>query len=205
MTFFEEKMKRVERALYGLRGVGCKPDGLHPCKVAFVYKQYCQAIFKYGLETLSITKGTLRLLNFRQNLLIKNVLGLKHILRIKPLLSILKIDQLTQLYYKHKLFFFKQILFNPLTNDLFFYLKGYYSFLKPTYFSFFSQFSELSTFLNLEISFSNYKILLSRIDELFASNDIEMLAELRKCLSEHTCERFFITINKINDILKIEF
>lgn len=30
--------------------MGCKPNGLNPKTIGFIYKQYCQSIFRYGLE-----------------------------------------------------------------------------------------------------------------------------------------------------------
>ncbi len=44
-----------DRSFYSLNGLGCKPRQLSPHSIAFVYKQYCQSIFRYGLECLYLT------------------------------------------------------------------------------------------------------------------------------------------------------
>ncbi len=45
-------MSKVERAFYSLYGIGCKPHALNPKTIAFLYKQFCQSIFRYGLDNL---------------------------------------------------------------------------------------------------------------------------------------------------------
>ena len=75
-NYFEEKMSKVEKSFYSLRGLGCKPSDLSPKTIAFVFKQFCQPIIKYGFENLYLNESKLRLLNIRQNILLKRTLGL---------------------------------------------------------------------------------------------------------------------------------
>ena len=48
--FFINKMAKVEKALYSLRSLGCRRDMLNPNTISFIYKQFGQSTFKYGLE-----------------------------------------------------------------------------------------------------------------------------------------------------------
>ena len=121
-------MVSTERAFYSLRNVGCHSNGLHPKSVAFVYKQFCQAILKYGLELLYLNSKTIHQLNVRQNVLIKNVLGLSYYARSKPLMNELGVEQVMQAYQKHKIFGFKQFSENPFTSDILVFLRTVYYF-----------------------------------------------------------------------------
>jgi len=45
-SFLENKMSKVERSVYSLFGIRCKPHALNPKTIAFLYKQFCQSIFR---------------------------------------------------------------------------------------------------------------------------------------------------------------
>lgn len=67
--FFSEKFKKkTEKSTYSSRALGLKPNALTPETISFIYKQYCQSIFKFGSENLFISKPLLGLLNVRQNI-----------------------------------------------------------------------------------------------------------------------------------------
>ena len=74
-----------DKSFYSLRGLGCKPSDLSPKMIAIVFKQFCQPIIKYGFENLYLNESKLRLLNIRQNILLKRTLGLSIFCRTKPL------------------------------------------------------------------------------------------------------------------------
>jgi hypothetical protein len=124
--FFINKMRKVEKSMYSLRSLGCKSGTLHPRAIAFIYKQYCQSIIKFGLENLHLDTSFLNLLNVRQNILIKNVLGINYNSRSKVLMNELKIENLVQLYEKHKIFGIKQFTKNNMSRDILIYLNDYY-------------------------------------------------------------------------------
>ena len=105
--FFDEKMRRVEKSFFSLRGLGCKPAALHPRKIAFIFKQNCQSIVKFGLENIYLSPAKIKQLNIRQNMIVKIDLGLSTYCRTKPLFCALRIEHFEQLYLKHKIFFFK--------------------------------------------------------------------------------------------------
>ena len=137
--FYEEKMKKSEKAFYSLRGLGCKLSGLNPRVMPFIYKQLCQSIIRYGLEVINLSNSRLRLLNIRQNNLIKKCLSLSIYSRTKPIVKILKIEQISQIYFKHKIFFLKQIYSNSLTKNIFETLGNCYKKRVPPVGSYFHQ------------------------------------------------------------------
>ena len=54
LEHFSSKFLKVERAFYSLRGLGCRFGMLIPKSIGFIYKVFCQSIFKFGLECLKI-------------------------------------------------------------------------------------------------------------------------------------------------------
>ena len=40
--FIEKKFSKVEKSFYSLYAMGCKPNGLNPKTIGFIFKQYCQ-------------------------------------------------------------------------------------------------------------------------------------------------------------------
>jgi hypothetical protein len=117
--FIDDKFSKTERAFYSLYSLGCKPCGLSPKTIAYVYKQYCQSIFKFGLELIFISNKNLEMLNVRQNLLVKRTLGLTKYARTSPLFKVLQIESIKALYMKHKIFMYKQVKSNELSNHVF--------------------------------------------------------------------------------------
>jgi hypothetical protein len=59
-SFLEKKMSKVERAFYSLYGIGGQPHALNPKKIAFLYKKFCQSIFRYGLDSGRESVGEFR-------------------------------------------------------------------------------------------------------------------------------------------------
>ncbi|RNA24432.1 hypothetical protein BpHYR1_038884 [Brachionus plicatilis] len=56
-NYWDEKFKKVQKALYSLNGVGCRAFGLEPKILARLYSIYCQPIFNYGIEICHIKKN----------------------------------------------------------------------------------------------------------------------------------------------------
>ncbi len=80
-----------------------QPYILHPLVVGFIYKQYCQSILKFGFEFFQLRRSFLSMLDMRQNILLKNILGVHHRARFKMVLNEIKVE----LYAKHKVFGWK--------------------------------------------------------------------------------------------------
>jgi hypothetical protein len=53
-------MTKSVKAFYSLRGLGCKISVLNPRVMAFIYKQFCQSILRYGLEIINLSNSRLR-------------------------------------------------------------------------------------------------------------------------------------------------
>ena len=128
--FLEEKMSKVEKSFYSLYGLGCKPHALNPKTISFIYKQFCQSIFKYGLENIHLNNNQLDSFNTRQNILIKRAIGISKYCKTTPLFQVLRVESMRQLYAKHKIFFYRQIRCNSVTNAIFESLQGHYEHCK---------------------------------------------------------------------------
>ena len=74
--FIDDGFRRVEKCFYSLYGLGCKSGLLNPYTIGYIYKQYCQSVFKYGLELCFISNKNQKELNKRQNILIRRAIVL---------------------------------------------------------------------------------------------------------------------------------
>ena len=164
--FFASKFSKTERSLYSLRPMGCKPFMLSPNNVAYIYKQYCQSQFKYGLEVLHIDKTCLKEIETRQNILVKNSIGLGKYCLTTPLFDSLKIESIKQLYMKHKVFFVKQIETNVLTKTLFSFLDEFYRHHKIPRGSFVAQCNEVERYAGTLGHTTSPKELITQIETL---------------------------------------
>ena len=115
--FVDNKWKSVEKSFYSLYGMGCKPKRTNPHLIAFLYKQYCQSIFRSCLDNLFISERQLNELELRQNMLLKQTLGIKKYGRVKPMNECLKVESIRQIYFKHKIFFLQQLKANSLCRE----------------------------------------------------------------------------------------
>ena len=69
--YLEEKWKKVEKSFYSFYGLDFKPKMSSPDLVAFLYKQFCQSIFRYHLDIVIIGEKKLGEFDIRQNFLLK--------------------------------------------------------------------------------------------------------------------------------------
>ncbi|RNA28425.1 RNA-directed DNA polymerase from mobile element jockey-like [Brachionus plicatilis] len=53
-NFVEEKWKKIEKSFFSLYGLDCKPKAAPPGLVGFLYKQFCQSIFRYHLDLVFV-------------------------------------------------------------------------------------------------------------------------------------------------------
>ena len=203
-NFFMEKMKKCEKSLFSLRFLGCRRNALDPNTIAFIFKQFCQSTLNFGLEFCFIKNSILKCLNTRQNILIKNVLGIKYFARIKPLLNELKIETIEQLYYKHKIFGARQLLKNSFTNKIFSYINRFYKNVEhKENHSFISQLQELQEFTSY--SLEDHNVALSLIDNRFQCNDLFLRESIRNILNDFNIKYSFLFTDSLNDLLKIIF
>ena len=201
---FNKKFASVERAFYSLRGIGCSVGMLPPKSMAFIYKTYCQSICKYGMECLYIDDKSLGVLNVRQNILIKYALGLDSRCRTKPLLQCLSVDQIGQLYQKHKLIGIKQVFKNVLSANVFEWLKSSFTGSnKPSKRSIFFQIDNLNSFTGKEILSSNFTIVKSLINSNFCCNDDDLVDVVAHHLGCYINENWFTASKALKNVLSV--
>lgn len=121
--YVNEKMKSVEKSMFSLYPLGCKPKQMKPSTTIFLYKQFCQSIFRYHLDVVLINVSKLKELDTRQNILIKRAIGINKYSLNKPLNEALRLESVSQIYFKHKIFFLKQINNNEVCSKLFKFLR----------------------------------------------------------------------------------
>ena len=202
--FVSDKFRNCEKSLYSLRVIGCKPNSLNPLAIAFIFKQFCQSIIKYSLDNLYLSNKFLNLLNVRQNILIKNILGIKYFARAQPLLNELKIEQVKQLYMKHKLFGVRQFFNNDLSREIFTFLNQQYKNVKITKQSFVSQLNDLNNYTGVDWE-QNYNGCFKAIDAKFECNDLILISTIKCILLSYTTSNSFFCIFDLNNCLRVEF
>ena len=125
--------------------------------------------------------------------------------RTRPLFRILKIEQVQQLYLKHKIFFLRQLYLNPFTRTVYENLHSYYCTLKSNKLSFFNQIKQIKEEVGVEITQFNSKIVLNLIENKFSCNDQDLLYDLFEIINNFDVNRFYDSKKKLDEILKIEF
>jgi hypothetical protein len=204
-NFYSARMTKCERAFYSLKSIGCSPFKLHPYAIGFVYKQFCQSILKFGFEYVYLRSSFLDQLNVRQNLLLKNVIGIKHRARFKPLINELKVEPVGLAYGNHKVFGWKQCVNNPITNKIFNYIYPIVNLNYNVYnnFSFNRQISEVIG--GKELSHRNVKLINDEFSSGYICNDVDMKESIVSALRMFYTNETHECINQLNTILKIEF
>ena len=203
--FFENKFKSVEKSLYSLKGLGCSYNGANLRTIAFIYKQYSQSIIKFGLENIHLSEFKLGQLNVRQNILLKNCLKLKRFTRTRALLQVLKIDSISNLYLKHKIFFLKQIYNNALTRDVFVFLKNYFKGKKNPKQSFGSQLDQVEKLTKIDLTIRNTKTMIDLINDYHRVKDLELISRVKLIVDNFDSVQPFEVIQRLNDLLKLNF
>lgn len=184
--YFFDKVKKVEKAFYSLYGLGCKPHGVNPLTMGFIYKQYCQSILRYGMELIYLKETDLNISNIRQNMLIKNAIGLGKYTRTKPLLECLGIESINQLYIKHKLFFYFQLINNKLSNYVFISLNQYFKKQNSNNNSFIIQFNKVNKY---------------NFEEFNKKENVKKINTIFECKNKGLCDTInFIFHNFFNSI-----
>ena len=83
-----------------------------------------------GFEVLNYLTTAINEVNIRQNILIKNVIGLSKFSKSTPLLNALNIKSIHHLYDEYKIIFMKQINKHNLSHSLYNFLNEYYKYNK---------------------------------------------------------------------------
>ncbi|RNA29534.1 hypothetical protein BpHYR1_050029 [Brachionus plicatilis] len=90
--FIEDKWKKVERSFYSLYGLGVKPSISNPSLIVFLFKQYCQSIFRHVMDNIRIPCSMLKEFDSRQSMIIKRMIGLKKFTHTTPLNEALNLE-----------------------------------------------------------------------------------------------------------------
>jgi len=123
-------------------------------------------------EFVFLRKSFLRKLEIRQNILLKNILGIHHRARFKIVLNTIKVEQVYQLYEKHKLFGWRQCLKNHLTERILNGLSVCTSNINGTNKSFFQQLKEVVG--SKELQLANLHEIKNQISEKYTCCDQEL-------------------------------
>jgi hypothetical protein len=182
--FFDAKFRKVEKSFYSLYGLGCRPKHLHPKSTAFVYKQYCQSTFTYGLECLYLSAQKINEYNIRQNIMLKQSIGLSKYALSTPLLNVLKIQKISELYFKYKLIFYKQIMANSLTKKVFYALENLYKDKNIPKFSFLKQINLVNLQIGFTCSLTTYNKSVETLTSIFSEKNIELCKNVSRLLDK---------------------
>ena len=196
-NYFETKFRTVEKSFYSIRRVGIHKGFWFPNTLGFIYKQYCQSIFNYGLELIHINKGQIKRLESRQASLFKVTLGISKYCRNKPLLEALRVSTLEELYFKHKFLFLKQLNNNLLAKNIFEYLKCNQQ--KKNKSSYITQLKDLSKVINIEAIENDKKITLELLKKRFSCGNLGLVDSVRTAMSNPLGGRL------VGLLLRVEF
>ena len=181
-NFFEEKFRSVEKAFFTIRRVGIHKGFWFPNTLGFIYKQYCQSIFNYGLELISLSGSLLKQLDKRQSLILKMTLNLSKFSRSTPLLEALRVSSIEQLYFKHKFLFLSQLRKNWIPNTLFEYLKS----IKRTRnkLSYISQLKCLNNVIGVNAETCESKQAFEKLSNKFSCGNLGLVHSVRTALGD---------------------
>jgi len=136
----------------------------------------------YGLEICHLPTSMLKELNTRQNILIKNSIGLSKYVRTKPLMQALKIKSMEELYYKHKLLFIEQLRKNEMSNYLLEFLSKSYVDVKINRESYFYDLQIALKLINGSLEKYHKKQYVEKLEEYFKCKDDEVVSFVRLAL-----------------------
>ena len=94
--------------------------------VAEIYRTFSQSILLYGFEIWNYSKTKMNELKVRQNILVKNTIGLPKLSKKTPLFVSLNIKSIQHLLYQHKLAFLMQLYKVDYTKIIYYYLEHNY-------------------------------------------------------------------------------
>ena len=125
--------------------------------------------------------------------------------RTKPIFNILKIEQICQIYFKHKIFFIKPIYSNSLTKNIFETLITYYKDRVPPVGSYLHQLNVVRQMVDYEPELANLKVSILKIDTQYKCHDEDLLNSLNSIITNFNFTNFLETSKNLNDALKISF
>jgi len=179
--FFEAKFRSVEKAFFSIRRIGLHKGLLDPGCLSFIYRQFCQSIFLYGLELVHLSKGLLRQLEIRQGTILKMALNLTKYSRTRPLLEAMDVSPVLELYYKFKFLFVTQVKANWIAYSVLLELKKI-KWRKGIRDSFLGQLEELTSIVGCCPETLDKKEAISRIRRKFGCGNEGLVDSVRLAL-----------------------
>ena len=198
-VFAIERFKTVTKSFFTLNSFGLKPGGLNPFMQSFIYKTFCLSKFLYGLEIMSLNITTLNKINLSQNTIVRYIAGLYKSSHISPVMRVLNLFNIKDLYIFFKLTFIKNMKKNFICNYIFDDILDNINSYKTNTLSFVKDLIMLKKHFNFEISFivknvleiiMNYKREAREFDE----EDVTLLL-VRDCLHNSESYQFQQILN----------
>lgn len=173
-------MRSVEKSMFSLYPLGCKPKLMKPSTTVFLYKQFCQSIFRYHLDVVLINVSKLKELDTRQNILIKRTIGINKYSLCKSLNEAVRLESISKIYFKHKIFFLKQIKNNEVCSNLFKSLRqeNELKFRRDDS-SFVKQLSIIEREIKIDVLDYSNDLTLELIDNLFKCNNQGLIDSIK--------------------------
>lgn len=169
--YWEEKFRNVERSFFAIKSIGLHKNFINPICLGFIFKQFCQSTFVYGLELVSISRQQLKSFDTRLGILLKSCFYLSKFSRSKPLLNALRIDSFTHLYFKFKILFNKQVTHNQLTNSIYNDLSIFYQSKTSSKLSYFRQRRDCERVLMCELTGDRKHLLEKLVSKFHCHNE----------------------------------
>ena len=149
-----------------------------------------------------MNKSFIKLLNKRQSILVKNILGIKYFSKSTSLLNKLGIEQFEHIYYKLKIYGLKQFSQNDTSSALLDYLELYYrKTKKPPKLSFLYQIDRVKELIESD----TFERTLSKIDKLFSCNNLLLRQKIAELLNNFETNNSFMFISDMNKLLRVDF
>ena len=148
-----ERFKTVTKSFFSLNSFGVKPGGLNPFLQSLLYKTFCLSKFLYGLEIMTLNMGTLDKMNQTQNAIVRYMTGLSKRSHSAPVLRVLHLFNIRELYVFFKLTFIKNLMKNCICKFIFNYLVNNRTSYKQRTVSFVRDFKTLEQTLHQNLEF----------------------------------------------------
>lgn len=201
--YWEDKFRNVERSFYAIRNLGLHKDFMNPMCLGFIFKQFCQSTFVYGLELVNISRQQLKNFDTRLGILFKSCFYLSKFSRTKPLLNALKVDTFTHLYFKFKILFNKQVTQNQLVMEIFKDLSIFYQNNTVAKLSYFRQRKDTEKILQCDLDRENKKDLFTKLISKFHCHNEGLIDSLTYLI--HNFNNFPDAFAILRNLLWVEF
>jgi len=182
-----------------------EPSDFRPISVSTAYAMIYERLLLMSL-TINHLVNHLKKLEIRQNILIKQAIGLSRYCKTSPLNQALNLDSITSIYLKHKLFFLRQIKEIKITNDVFNYLSAAYNNLSIHVQCFNNQLNVVNKRLAIDNCSANIENSINLINSLSYKNSIGLVESIKFLINFYSASKqSFIMLTQLSMLLNYEF